>query len=790
MKNKVIAMVYRFLNYFRLTNFVDPPVVLQSKRVFWSAIFLLSLVATLITSFSFHRLPKSPLLGTIAASDLKADRDYDIVDDEATSAVKEDVRRSILPVYHFDQQIAADIANRVELAFEEARQIVLRDSAKKNEIRKDLNQMRHQFEENLGVQVTNVEWEALVQERFSIRLAKFISNAVLSAMKLPIVESPSILEVDRERGILVVRSKIIDGRRVSGQETKVENISTVPILETVRDRVTRMAIPPYTVSRIQHRAPVLDLVANLIAPNCFFDHRATEERQMKAVTTVKDVVIRVAAGEMIIRDGSRFEPWHLKVIKGMQKDKEGWIAYFRLAGSFIVIFFAIILPFYFSSRFLRRFRPTYGDYLLMVTIGIVTLVLLRISLSVSNAIQQSLIVTLPDRALMNAVPFAAGAMLVRLLLTSEAALMFSVPFAICCGLFPETGLRFTAFALLSQFAAIAASSRIDRRTLIFRVGLIVGIVGAAILMSMKLISQSSLGEVHSWGGLFSHAILGFCGGMTTAFVVMIALPVIESLTGYVTEIKLLELANLNHPLLRELVVRAPGTYHHSHLVGILSEAAAEAIGANALLVRVGAYYHDIGKIKKPSYFIENSTEENRHEKLTPHMSAMIVGSHVKEGMEMATKAGLPKAIVDMIPEHHGTRMIGFFFEKAKSQLDPEMEKVAASDYRYPGPKPQSRETAIMMLADITEAAVRALKEKTSVRIQQTVDRAINDVFTEAQLDESDLTLKDLNEIGKAFVRILMGIYHQRIEYPRDREAPTVARTEINVVNEDTGVIHH
>ena len=250
--------------------------------------------------------------------------------------------------------------------------------------------------------------------------------------------------------------------------------------------------------------------------------------------------------------------------------------------------------------------------------------------------------------------------------------------------------------------------------------------------------------------------------------VLIAAPLVESLLGYTTDIKLLEMANLNHPLLRELIVRAPGSYHHSHLTGIIAEAAAESIGANPLLVRVAAYYHDIGKIRKPLYFVENAKNgEDRHAKLSPHMSSLIISSHVKDGVEMAQEAKLPQSIIDMMTQHHSTRQISFFYEKAKAQHDAETKKLDASDFEYEGPKPQTREAAILMLADVSEAAVRSLKEKSPARIEQTVDRVIDDCFKEKQLDECDLTLRDLNEISKAFVHILLGIYHQRIEYQKE-----------------------
>ena len=268
--------------------------------------------------------------------------------------------------------------------------------------------------------------------------------------------------------------------------------------------------------------------------------------------------------------------------------------------------------------------------------------------------------------------------------------------------------------------------------------------------------------------------------------VFVFMPLVEWAFKYTSDIKLLELANLNHPLLKELIIRAPGTYHHSHIIGILGEAAAEAIGANALLVRVGAYYHDIGKIKKPSYYIENLQEGiSPHEGLTPQMSALVVQAHVKEGISLAREYGLPQSIIDMIPQHHGTKKISFFYEKAKELEDPEVETVNEEAFRYPGPKPQSREAGILMLADSTEATVRSLQEKSAARIQQTVATVINRSFAEAQLDECDLTLRDLNEIGKAFVRILLGLYHQRIEYPQ-----VESKEEIRVATENTTADHN
>jgi hypothetical protein len=220
------------------------------------------------------------------------------------------------------------------------------------------------------------------------------------------------------------------------------------------------------------------------------------------------------------------------------------------------------------------------------------------------------------------------------------------------------------------------------------------------------------------------------------------------------------------------VVQAPGTYHHSIIVGNLAEAAAEAIGANSLFARVSSYFHDIGKIKKPEYFVENLMGgASRHEKLSPSMSSLIITSHVKDGIELARENNLPEKIIDVIPQHHGTSLITYFYDKAKKQHDPSHQEIKEGDYRYPGPKPQTKEAGIVHLADSVEAAARTLADPTPARIKGLVRKIVNNKFADGQLDECDLTLKDLNEIVESFTRTLTAMYHHRVDYPEGEEAP-------------------
>jgi putative nucleotidyltransferase with HDIG domain len=261
-------------------------------------------------------------------------------------------------------------------------------------------------------------------------------------------------------------------------------------------------------------------------------------------------------------------------------------------------------------------------------------------------------------------------------------------------------------------------------------------------------------------------LFALASGILSAGFVSGLIPVIETLFQYTTDIKLLELANLNTPILRELLVKAPGTYHHSVIVGNLVETAAESINANPLLARVAAYYHDIGKASKPLYFIENQGgEENRHDKLTPSMSALILISHIKDGAEQAREKHLGQPIIDIIRQHHGTALIKFFYERAKSQAAATGQAIEEKDFRYPGPKPQTREAGIVMLADCVEAASRTLVNPTPDRIQGMVQKLINNIFIDGQLNECELTLNNLHEIAKSFNCVLNGMFHHRIDYP-------------------------
>ena len=358
-----------------------------------------------------------------------------------------------------------------------------------------------------------------------------------------------------------------------------------------------------------------------------------------------------------------------------------------------------------------------------------------------------------------AVPLASGPMLTALLIDIHTAIVFTVLTSLIAGLWLGSPL-YSIFVFAAGLTGAFGVINCRKRSAIWRAGLSVSLV----CVFTSLIITLSRREFLSIAPLVTGSS-AFFNGIIVVTMVSALLPLFEYVFKLTTNISLLELLDLNQPLMRELLVEAPGTYHHSIIVGNLAEAAAEAVGVNPLMARVSAYYHDIGKIKMPDYFIENQIASiSKHDNLAPRMSSLILLSHVKEGVELAKKYKLPPMIVDIIQQHHGTSIQTFFYQKAKEQQD-NITILREEDFRYPGPKPQTRVAALVLMADAVEAASRVLTDTSPARVSLLVDRIINHCIIDGQFDNCELTLKDLREIKTHFVYLLTSMYHKRINYP-------------------------
>lgn len=351
------------------------------------------------------------------------------------------------------------------------------------------------------------------------------------------------------------------------------------------------------------------------------------------------------------------------------------------------------------------------------------------------------------------IPVSGLIMLISILYKDIAlSFCFSALSACFAGIMSGNSLSTTLIFLITGIMTVIFTRRLRRRIQILNAGLFAGGIQALLFW----IAYPSRGLNDSMSNLFN--------GLICAVTVTGILPLLENFFGMVTDISLLELSDFNHPLLKKMILDAPGTYHHSIIVGNLSEAAAESIQANSLLARVGGYYHDIGKLTSPEYFMENQKALSKHENLSPSISKMVIINHIKEGMDLAKRYRLKPAIADFITQHHGSGLVYYFYRKALEEIEQD-EKILEEGFRYPGPKPASRETAIVLLADSVEAATRAIAEPQGSRIEEVVHKVINNKFIDGQLDNCDLTLKDLEKIAKVFIHMLTGIYHGRINYP-------------------------
>src|SRR3990167_4331321 len=473
--------------------------------------------------------------------------------------------------------------------------------------------------------------------------------------------------------------------------------------------------------------------------------------------------VDIKRGEIVVRAGDRVTESTIKKLKVVQQTSYNKGFFISAIGSFLLSLILFYTAYTFSAWNIRKFASSSKDVLLMGVVLTAVMILVRISLFVAKSIETAFPV-IPFYAYLYLLPVAAGPMIVRLFLNSETAMVFAAVISLISGMFLEGNLGLAAYFFIGGIIAAKGVRHATQRATITRAGLILGGVNALAIISIIILS----GNWSIKGGVIT-LIFGFIGGQITAVVVTGVAPIFELIFGYTTNIKYLELARMDHPLLKELALQAPVTYHHSIIIGSMVEVAAESINANPLLSKVSAYYHDIGKAKKPLYFIENMRGENKHDSLTPEVSAQVLIDHVDEGVELANQHRLGEEITEIIQQHHGTSLISYFYHKAKSVEGIKIHEANEANFRYPGPKPRSKEAGLVMLADSVEAASKTIPEPTTAKIRAIVKKIINRIFADGQLDECELTLKDLDAVSESFVRSLSGMFHQRIEYPESIE---------------------
>lgn len=484
-----------------------------------------------------------------------------------------------------------------------------------------------------------------------------------------------------------------------------------------------------------------------ISPNFFYDKNKTQELKEETAKKVQPVVVK--KDQIIVKEGEPVTKYQIGVLKDLGLLNDG--SYFKW---YIYVFLALLVVLILAVQwvYLSVYRKKLYNNLNML-----------IMMSILNCMAV-LFARVFDIASPFLIPLAFIPMISSILLDSSTSLVLNSINCVLISTAVEFNIEITILAIINAVVGSIVIRKLQQRNDILYASFYIAIVNILLTLSMGFMLSNNAADV-AVKTVFSGVASIISGIFVIGF-----LPLFESTFNIVTTIKLLELSNPNNPLLKRLLIEAPGTYHHSVLVGNLAEMATEEVGGNALFARVAAYYHDIGKIKRPYFFKENQLgNDNPHDKITPALSALIIISHVKDGVEMAEEYKLPKIVKDVIEQHHGTSLVKYFYITMKNSSE-SPEEIREEDFRYPGPMPDSKESAIIMLADGVEASVRSINNPDKNNIEKMVNSIIMDRLEQGQLDDCDLTLKDIKKIKGAFLKVLLGIYHHRIEYPKDKYA--------------------
>jgi putative nucleotidyltransferase with HDIG domain len=707
-------------------------------------------------------------IGDVAPRTLRAPRSFLFEDLAATEARRAEARAEVRPVFvhradALERQRAA-IAAAFDGGRAELMAAVGEHLPEDGALERDVASLppavraglRDAFRARLGVHLPDADVAALAASHFSEEAAAFAGTLLGDVDDRLVLASRDVLP--RDRGAILVLGP--DG----ASERMVLDLDAVATPDEIRREIdVRKAIRDVD-------APWTDAAAAvaraLVAPNLEPDPARTAQRRQDAADAVAPVVTLVKKGTFVLREGDEITPdAHARYV-AMQQAAGRALGLSLLSVLFFVglVAFALI---YFARYNLRRFSLSARDATAVAALVVLVAALTRIGVALGPGVAELVGYGCEPRSAWFLVPVAGVAMLVRLLVGVSWAMVTSVLAAAIFGLVMQLDGLMVLYALASSVVAAGTVDHTRERLAVLRAGLVVGATNAALAVVIHFLTfalgREDMASALTLQPLWALAF-GFSGGLLSGFMVLALMPLFERV-GFVTDYRLLELANLNHPLMKQLMLRAPGSYHHSVVVGSLAEAACEAVGANALQTRVAAYFHDIGKALKPQYYVENQgSQGNRHAGLDPYTSARIIISHVTDGAELARRHRLPKPCIDNIYMHHGTGLLQYFYVKAQAQADGAPVDEAA--FRYPGPRPDSREAGILMLADKVEAATRTIKEPTEEKFRSMIHAIINSVMADDQLADCPLTFKDLYAITDAFVGVLLGIHHQRIEYPQ------------------------
>jgi cyclic-di-AMP phosphodiesterase PgpH len=687
--------------------------------------------------------------GDIAREAIISPADIYFVDESATERERETARAAIPPTFFQDSRRADEAVQNFRSAWDKLNR---NSDAPSNRA-------------NSNVQ-RSAEWTGQggpeLGQIFSAR--RFTGNEIDAVTRSLREYASGDIYGDQDAQFLQGEVEIIDRLRPSDIRLARNPISTMTSVSEARARFRSSIdqIPSLTDAEVEAFAAAM---SPLIQPSVNYDAAATENARRTTSEGVQPVSISLKRGQKIADQGDIITPDILSKIAAISNYSSSTRKFNRFFG-----LLALISALYWAAWKFIEHRGVVPRLALSQQRTFALLGFIVVSQTVMMAVfflladftaSQNIKAPLSDPTMWSfAVPFAFGSLLMTMLADRRTAIFTGLFLALLAGLLAPRGLEFAIYAAIASSVAVYGIGAYRTRQSVTIAGVLVGLASA--LAAVALIAYMQ--QPFILNTVLLAVACGLAGGIITAAVTAVFMPICESLFGILTDVKLLELSNADLPALGQLALRAPGTNQHSHAVGQLAEDACRVVGGNALLTRIGALYHDIGKTAAPEHFVENQLGKNPHDRLKPAQSAKIIISHVTYGVKLAKELGLPQRIIDFIPQHHGTRTLHYFLKKAQAEAR-ESDDISENDFRYPGPKPQFRESAIMMIADSCEAAARSLAEPNPENIRFIVTKIIDAIVSDDQLDECDLTLRELTQIREAMIRSLIAIYHSRVDYP-------------------------
>jgi putative nucleotidyltransferase with HDIG domain len=725
--------------------------VAPSKRPYIIYGFFVVVTTLLLVNSHSRVFIESYEEGDVARRTVVAPADIAVMDWAETEKRRAAAKEAARPVFTFDSSRTASATQSFRAAWEDLqRQSAAQGGAGNVNVRKDLKWVG-EGDANVVAAIIAHHYDPGELERLT-RILREVSEGY--------VYEDGDAEYLKQDIVLVDKGDASAQTVLSMPQSRMTPLSAAQ--KSLRSRISQLN--GWTTDQ---QAALLSAMSPLVQSSVRYDPAATNAARDAAAKRVDAAHVLLKRNQVIAREGDTVTgPMLAQLAAVREYAREGRRWWNQLFGLLFIVAALYWLAWKFiehRSTAITLSLSTRKAFALVGSAVIVQTILARVGFTLAEGIvTRGMSAPLNDPIIWNfAVPFASAALLVALLVDTQLGLITALMAALFCGLLAPTGLLISVYAVISSTAAIYGIGRYRERQSVTVAGLLISLVNALTAIAIIAYAQQPLTLKTV---LFTMAC-GVLGGLLTTIFTAGGLPINESFFGILTDVKLLELSNADLPVLGQLALRAPGTNQHSHAVGQLAEDACRAVGANPLLARIGALYHDIGKSAAPDMFVENQQGgHNPHDRLKPTQSARIITSHVTYGLKLAKEIGLPKQISDFIPQHHGTRTLHFFLRKAQAQAAPG-EVVDEAEFRYPGPKPQFKESAIMMIADSCEAAARSLSHPNPENIRAIVSKIVDAIISDGQLDECTLSLKELTTIREAIITSLTAIYHARIDYP-------------------------